>query len=758
MHTLAGITNTPHIVLVRRSLDPRALATHGVRLVLAAQTRHPVPWGAMRALVPQLRAWLGEDALLRALSTRPRVALTLRGLLDQLPAAERDRVERGSARQIAAFPNAHITIEEHVAAWADALGELLAGTDAVLVAPDASAVDAESLLVLRRLAMALDPGPTPRAILGRCGPTTPATDPGDDEGDVLRSFAAAETRRALGVLAALPCTVWHEGVDIAGATGVEELAGDREPLDGREELRAWQALEDHAIGVASDHAHELALAGLRAAFGCFGFAVALPLAHELLRRWPGSANAAEVHALLALAGHYLEPHPEPGSVLDELVATNLAAAIASEPDARRRVALGYRLAIHHGRVRNDPQAAFAAAQAAMELLTGDIALPAEHALLELWTRNARAYALHRLGRPADATADCEAALVLSKTPHRDEPFGTLLDVARWHLLTNLARVAFIRADADAGQAWMAEWEACDRSLPGSARPPYTMVPLDYVGTGLERTAARLSQHIAHARQTWQPVAEVTLVEALGHATLRLGRAAEAHAAYARSKQLLALLGAPAEALLIATINGALAAQRGGLLDEATCAIASLIADPLAQSPGMLAELEASLAVVAAKRGEPSEAEHRAARAHALVDASDANELRVAVACMCGEARLLLGDRAGASGEFTRALAAADEDTEAHELLAIRVGLLEAQASVSAAPLAAALRLVPRALHDVNGWYCVPRLLRIVEPTAEALDTADRGVRAGLVRLIEAGLQRDDAREHAASLRQRLGHS
>lgn len=746
---------TAHIVLVRRDLDPRNVSTHGVRLILPAQARHPVPWWATRALVPQLRAWLGEDVLLRAFSTRPLVALTLRGLLARLPAAERDRVERRSARHIASFPNAHIAIEEHVAAWAGALRDLLAGTDAVLIASDASAVDAESLLVLRRLAMELDSGPGPRVILGRCARITPAMDPADDESVELRSFAAAETRRVLGVLAALPCTVWHEGVELAGSTVVEEVAEDHEPLDGCDELRAWRALEAHAIGVASDDAHELALAGLRAAFGCFGFSVALPLAHELLRHWPASSHAAEVHALLALAGHYIEPHPAPGSTLDELVATHLNAAIGSELDARRRVALGYRLAIHHGRVRNDPQAALTAAQAAMELLAGKIAPPAEQALLEVWTRNARAYALHRLGRPAEAAADCEAALVLSRTPHRDEPFGTLLDVARWHLLTNLARVAFIRADDNAGQAWMAEWEDCDRSLPESARPPYTMVPLDYVGTGLERTAARLSEHVAHARRTWQPVAEVALVEALGHGLLRLGRAAEAHVAYARSKQLFELLGAPAEAVLIATINGALAAQRAGLLAEAACTIESLLADPLAQSPGTLAELEASLAAVAARRGEPMEAERRMARAAALVDESDANELRVAVACACGEARLLLGDHAGACVEFERALAGANGDTEAHEVLAIRVGLLEARASDPGQPLADALHLVPRALHDVNGWHSVPRLLRIVEHMGDTLDTSDRGVRAGLVRLIEAGLQRADAREYAVSAARRL---
>lgn len=725
------------------------------------QPLHPVPWWAMRALVPQLRAWAGESAVMRALLARPLVALTLRGLLGHLPVADREHVDRHSAQTVASLPNAHINAGEIVASWAEALRDLLASKDVGLVALDGPALDAESLHVLRILAMELEPGPRPRVILGQCGPAAPADAGEPSTRGSLLAFARVEARRALGVLAALPCTACHEGnaapsAEFAGGDGGPEIL---DPLDDGSELRAWDALAGRAAGIASENMYAHALAGLRAAFGCFGFTAALPIAHAMLETWPEPDDAAEIHALLALSAHYIEPLPEPGSLIDDLTVSHLSAALERERELRRRVALGYRLAIHHGRVRGDATQALAVADAAIEELARGSAAPAERALLELWSRNARAYALHRLGRRPEAAADCEAALTLSRSPHREAPFGMLFDVARWHLLTNLARVAFLRADGAAAHAWMAEWEACDRSIPEPSRPPYTMVPLDYIGTGLEATAARLANHAAHARRAWQPVTEAALVEALGHALIRLGRASEACAAYARAKQLFELLGASGEAVLIATINGALSAQRAGLLDEAADAFAMLLEHPLCEAPETHAELEASLAALAALRGERTEAERRMARALALVDGCGAQESLATVLRVCGEARLALRDPAGARATLERARAVCGDgeaEVSAAELLAVHVGLLEARADGAEASLADALRIVPGALHDVNGWWSVPPLLVAALRLHETVDTSDVAVRRGLERLVEAGLQRSDSRAAADVVKRRFG--
>ncbi len=681
--------------------------------------RPPVPWAGARALVATLRERLGDAAVDAALAPR-RGPLSL--VLRKLPLSEEERDERDRCslgvlgRLPNMIPNGRVLTE----AWADVLAPLLHG--AVLVVPALQRLDGETVGVLRAL-LARGHGEIRLAF---------AYDPDDVSGDDAAALDAERVAWEASQLAALA----SEAPRLPRATDAR-LATD--PYDDGLELAAWAALDEPG-------GPERAAGAARAAFSSYGFPAAWALARAALERAPDHPDAAELHAIAGLALYAATWHVANEIEVERALALgdHLERALALEADPAQRAHLLYRLSVVASRYRGDHEEAKRLADDAVRATDHPAIPPGTAAFLSAWARNGRALARFRLGDLDGAAADCGAALdALARAEALGDVPTVEVDVARFVVADNLARLAYgagARAEARRWQRFCAE---ADARIP-SSRAPATIWSLQRtIGNNLEGAVRHFEARLARARASLAPTDEAYMSHLLGDCAYRLGRAAEALAHFGVATRLWRRLGADPADLLQGKLNCAISAFRAGRLGESRARFEALLTEELFEGDAR-ADLLGALAWLAGEAGAEAESAARLDEARAV---AESDEVRARLDRAEAEAAIARGRLEVATGCLERGLASAAA-SPAEDRLGLLAGLL---ALGREEHLEEALRLVPDALADPNAWWDVPRVAAAASRAASAgRSLGDPAARAGFARLLGAALARDDAREAATA--------
>jgi tetratricopeptide (TPR) repeat protein len=738
--------NAPHaaplLTLVRGGrADVRAhlAARHPGAVVLDADPRLTLPLGGARTLLAALRAGLGDAAVEAAVAPhRALLSLTLRGLSASLDAAETAQRRHASARFLATLPGTGISARPLLEAWADALAALLARCPVAVVIPDASRVDPGTLALIRPLLRRLEPSSRPVVAVGE--PDAADDGPADDVDRRVAEINAAE----VALLRALPGV----RVERAAATGAPWAAAPPvDPLDDGSERRAADALAAGSVGAE----RAAVLAALRDSFAGFGFATALRLADALLAADPFDPDGAELHTLAFLAALHLAPPRDAAHPLSRRADAHLRAAAALESDPGRRVHLLFRQCVRATRGGGDLAAARALADLGVAAADRGAGMPrARAALLGAWCRNARALAWFREGRGAEAAADCAAALVaLEGCDDPAEVPAAEVEVARFHLLNNLARLAFEAGDRAAAARWQDLALASELAIPPRRRTTFRWYDLALDLGDPDAAADRYAGRLRDAREAW----DLPLAALYAHdlATIHLRRG-DAPAALARFEEVLALaprLGWDPDDRFHAVVNVAVTAFRAGRLARSAEAFAAALDDPCAADPGAQASLRAASATVAAHRGDEAGAADDAALALAAAEGLD-DDVVAPVLRSVGDAWAALGRRGEARAAYERGVALRG-GVAAEDGLGLGLGLRDAGRRDHGL-VDELLALCPRALASVDAGWDLPRLLRaLLEVGGEGFfdGGADRAERARA--LAGAAARRVDAGALAGEL-------
>jgi len=682
----------------RPELAPPPQVPSAILLRTAAAPAPPVPWGALRAFLAQLRRHLGDEQMERAMEragARPLLGLVLRG---------QGAGGSGSLGGLALgeLPNVALRPGPLYAAWRDLFAALLAGRRAVLFVPELEAIDLQSLFALRPILSALRGHAELDLVLGH--------DPSLVHGDPLDALLRAVRTGQGALLEALPRSR-VEPVSPASIEGAAlPFAAPVDPWDDQLEARAFAALRDPSAGAKID----LARQALRASFDAFGFDAAVWFASALER---AGAATRESRALGALALHNLAPLSKEPWVGERLVAAFEELA-ASEPDPRARAHWEYRLALAHGRTRGALDAALQAADAAVadaEAAPGtDLTL-----FTRAWTRNGRAYVRTRRGDLAGAAADAEEGVrLLTGEPDLAAPPGGLpaaeVRIARILVSNNRARIAHAAGDPEALGRWRAATSALLEATPPGERPgqQWFLPPVDE--RDLASAVAYFDALLEQARAALDPETEAVAAHGLGVVLYKLGDAEAAYEAFATSLRVWRITGGFPEDLLTEELNCAVSAFRSGQVTRAEEGFLRLRASPLMQAGDAQAETLAALGMIAAKAGDGDVARVRGDEATRLAEAEGARDVLVRVLRSAAEAYLLLGDREGARRAAGRALAttsameAAGEEGPPEDVLGAIVTALDA-GDARLELVRRAIALAPAALADANAWWDAPRL-------------------------------------------------
>jgi tetratricopeptide (TPR) repeat protein len=708
---------------------------HAARhFVLHATSGLGVPLEGARHLLAELHRRLGSPVIDAALvPQRALLALVLAGLGPSLSPAERAVGHRASAGFLGFLPNTGVSARPMLLAWADLLATLVP-PNAVLVVPDALGLDPGTLVLLRLL---LARRPADRiAVRLTVAPRAPA--------DAVAAHLVRMNHDELELLRVLP------GVDIETAERrwPVPLSGWH-PLDTRREADVFASLRADTPG-----ARDAALATARASFAAYGFALAHRLGEALLARDPEDPAAAELHTVVAVAAVHLAP---PRATDDPLLAgvdAHLAAALATERHPRRRLHLLFRACIRGGRAPDGPAPGGIAGDVAVAEADA-AALPGPwRAYLAGWCRNARAYALFRSGRGAEAAADCRRALagldgVDGEGTDDDGPPAVELGILRFHLANNLCRLAWEAGEVAAARAWQAQAHAFEAPIPFARRTLYRWADPALDLEALELVGERLHADRRDAEACGELARLGGIHHELGLLAYRRGDAVEASQHHARANALCVRTDADPGDRLTTALNAAVSAWRAGDPDAAddgfvdVCATAGLPAE-------LLPELFAARGLVAADRGDRGVAEAFVEAATTALDPADDPRAAARVMRTFGEIALRLGDPDGARTAFEAALAVPDAPPE--DRFGALLGRVEA-GEAPAALLDEALALAPAALADPNAWWELPRLLRALvargEPPRRDADAADP-----LARTLALAAQRTDCRALVARLRGR----
>lgn len=700
------------------------LAAKAAEPVWLAPPESPCSWNGVRNLLAGLARSRGRDAVERVLQRHRPAA----GRLLPRFAADLSPDERTAVHLMTACAESHLSHNLLVQrplfeGWAALLAELAAGR--TLVVPDVARLDRESLGALRTLYRRF-PDEAPDLILGFDPQRSPPQP--DDQGVIWEIPVADGLKMALGLLA-LPRATWVE-VD-AGEAGDEPGPQDLDPApwEGPEETAGWELLAD---GVAPGPSRaEAGVSAVQATFGRFAFTATLRLGLGLLATGASlsRSQAAEVHALVALAAHNRQFRSLGNRPLAHFLERHLLAAWKDEIRPARRSALAYRLAVTVGRRLKRPEEGLGWAGRAIEEAQREGVPTRQATHLEAWGRNIRAYAWMESRQLDKARAECERAFALADAEVR-KGAGTaekaavaadplLREIAFTHALLadNLAALAELAGDDDGFRHWKEIGESPAAGVPGLVRfEGLSWVRFHRREGRLDRALPRARAALDSARAEQDALREYRYAVQTGDLLDRLGRHDEALERFREARDLRRRLGNPR---FLTPVTGAAAsvARRAGRLDEAR----TLLREALAGAEGAArAEGLAALGRIAAEAGDTEEAEARIGQAiDAAVELGERDVL-VRVAVAAGEASLELGRRDEAREAFERARDIAEAETPAADRLAVALGLAEtAEGSLSTEDLRDLLVLLPEALDDADTWERLLRLASLVEQAGGA---------------------------------------
>jgi len=695
------------------------LASKAAEPVWLAPPESPRSWNGVRNLFAGLARSRGRDAVERVLQRHRPAA----GRLLPRFAADLSPDERTAARLMTACAESHLSHNLLVQrplfeGWAALLAEVTAGR--TLVVPDVARLDRESLGALRTLYRRF-PEQAPDLILGFDPQRSPPQP--DDQGVIWEIPVADGLKMALGLLA-LPRATWVE-VDAGEAgdqRGPQDL--DPSPWEDPEETAGWELLADRVAPEPSRA--EAGVSAVQSTFRRFAFTATLRLGLGLLATGASlsRSQAAEVHALVALAAHNRQFRSLGNRPLAHFLERHLLAAWKDEIRPARRSALAYRLAVTVGRRLKRPEEGLGWAGHAIEEAQREGIATRQATHLEAWGRNIRAYAWMEGGQLDKARTECERAFTLADAEVREGAGSAqkaavaadplLREIAFTHALLadNLAALAELAGDDDGFRHWKEIGESPAAGVPGLVRfEGLSWVRFHRREGRLDRALPRAMAALDSARAEQDAFREYRYAVQTGDLMDRLGRHDESLERFREARDLRRRLGNP-RFLRSVTAAAASVARRAGRLDEARTLLREVLADAegAARAEGL-----AALGRIAAEAGDTEEAEARIGQAvDAAVELGERDVL-VRVAVAAGEASLLLGRREKAREAFGRAREMADKEIPAADRLAVGLGLAEtAEGSLSIENLRDLLVLLPEALDDADTWERLPRLASVVE--------------------------------------------
>jgi hypothetical protein len=672
-------------------------------------------WGALRAMIGQLRAALGDGPVQAAFGGHdpkaPLVALSLplRALEVHLTPAQRRAREELAASRVAMLPWAQPRTSPVARAWAEAIAPLLGGRCALIIVPEVERVDLSSLraarTILRRAAGTL-------SIL--VGHDTHAGNAGPFE-TWLRKLKVRE----LSMLEALP------------DARVERVDMRSEPMIARR-------------GGAFEERDPKALDTMRGAFDAYAFDTSLSLALQLSPKLEG-AELREAHALAAASALLLDPHAKGDDFGVGMVEAGFRGALEGETDAKKRACWAHQLAMVYGRARNDVTSAMKYAEQAVKDAETSRAV-----YVEGWARVGRAQAKMLQRRTDDAAADLEAALARFDDPAcvRETP-RALLEAARAIVANERARIAATLGRHDDLVHYRRISDANAAALSEDDRPGYDwLAPIDDERSPTSSRAYHAAE-LTRARARLEPDDERAAARQLAHAELCVGEAksARAHMLVATRVAVLAKR-APGE-VFAQQIDAAAAAIRAGAFEEAEGELSLIRADPRCEGDAAQAEALALLARAASGRGDHVAALERGSTALAQAERSKDKTALARVRKVVADVQRAAGKKAEARATVERARELVNDDLPAPDVVGLIATLLACGVEDDAL-VAHAVELVPHALSDPETWWELPILLPYVKKVKtrnpKALDPGAIGV------LLGAASQRGDCLEWVKQLR------
>lgn len=712
-----------------------------------ADRRVLAPWEAVRRALPELRRWLGDEAIdAAAASERARLSLVLRPLRAGLTAEQELERYSSSAQTLESLP-AFVGPAALVASWGRFLTRAIGARSVVLRVSDLGSIDPESLEVLRHV---LSHHATGQARLELHGSQTPrpTVEP-----------AAGAAAMVAGVAEELALTT---GVELFPEPLASGSADDplTQPLDVLDDGIEWRSLAElsRAGPVLAVAMVDRLCAAIAAAFEAFGYRTVVALGQALLERQADFPNRHDVRLQVALAAARLIYAKH--DFFTKLFQRLAGEILLDSPSSTTRCLVAYRLSVIALRLHGELGIGREHAErAVLESEALDVS-PARDAYFRAWALSARALADYRLGAHAQAQRDSELSLrLLSEvSPAPDDFPASLVNAGRWHVLSNMARLADVGGRRVEASVWAERWAELDWELGLTYQPPYTRLWARLCHQRLDEGIGRHAAHAERAAREKRPRLEAVYRETLGLLRYRRGDVAEAFGDYTRARAIwrgVRLFADPAGMAFWrgseearATSAYAAAAARAGDLDVAREWLEAALGD--AGSPGDRARLLARLCWVRSFRPGAADLEQRldelrSERAQLTAEAA------VHAARVEGQALLAIGERRAAVRAFQVALEESKraKRRDSEDWLCAALGLA-ACGEGSGEILEQALELLPDALDGSDAWWELPALLRWI---AEAV-TSSGALRASHERLgylCAVATQRPDSLELGAQL-------
>lgn len=721
-------------------------------LTLESDTRRFVPWGAMRRLLAAAAEHHSEARLQAALSTVVgRLSVCLPSLRSGLqPEQERERKQNTA---VARFPFSDPVSTAPLAdAWAELFATLFDEAAPLVIVPDSNEVDPESWPFFASL---LRRRPGTRIVLGQ--------PPRDASWSRLRTRVAYVGRQHLGRLESLH----NVEVRVIECEGSEKSAADSpptsafHPLDDDADHRALD-LAKNGISTASDVA--LVVAAIERAFDAQAFATVSHLASALHRSGAHVPDRARVLMFEAIANETLtlqEPRLAPDDPWVQEIESTYWEALPELRDPEALCHAQYRLTLYAIAKRNLDSAAElsqAALRSAFEIA------PELRPLYRGYAQNVVALVSFKQLRVETALAQSEATLEIFEAGRNRDGLPTReIDIARFKVMNNLARLEAGRGRDAAAQAWVTRSQEVRAGVP--LDPPFfTWISHSIYLEALEPRASHLEDMVRAALADWDEYGAAKL--AYNAASLRylLGEGEKALELYELTHQLWSshLADTPDNRglydVLGTKLNCLVTAYHSGNVERGLSWLAQIrqLAATLGDS-SMHVDLLAMEANLEASRGN-----HQTARqlsTAVMAELAEMGEDPVGSAALhreLGNIALHMGDTVLAGTHFRDALELTREHREEgfrpiDEISAL-AGLLEARRDALVS-LPALLELTLDAIEDENVWGELPRVMRGLARNPSAVlergsDLASRRVLA----LCRLSAQRADCADAVQALR------
>ncbi len=712
----------------------------------------PRYWAGLRYLLPQIRSKVGNCAFVDTVSEHKAAAsLILHRLTDQL--TQNEHIYRKSiiAKLDSNLSHNWFIQRPFYEDLAALLHKLLSLGKLKIIIPDLTFVDSETAALLKPMHR-LFPNTTVEILCGY-NPNTKPSEP-DKYGLYWRYFEHA-IDNFLWNFKSFKTTVVQElsGIEKPLVLSQEKLPPPIlvDPLDDDLDRIAYDALQQ-SNNVQDKEVTEMVIAVMNRAFRSFAFGVALRFGLNLLERKTRfePEQSAKVHGIIGLSAHNRQFSASEGDGrFNDFLEYHFREALKNETDSGIRLCHYYRIIVTISRRKGNLLAALQLANQALEEAQNAELAPEQAVWLEGWIRNIRAYIHWKNSDFVKAAADCEISFEKAR-----EMASKMKKLSR-DMIFSCSIFAGNRATVEKDKTQEDRWR--DKAF--AVFEPFALGARWWAEHKIKycrskfmlREAARAALlasndarvHIDPRRQDFYLVQLFDLHYRLADIETSFEYYREARILYQRmndSKRLSAI-----------KISAVPVAIRAGHFDEAQNCLEHALLEDHQQSIQSRAEILSLMALLAATRGDASEAEQKMNEAIDWAVEGGARDNLLLVARTAGDVCQKLGrcDEAlqayRQAMEISKAKNGESASLPDAELLNVLLGLLEC-GEKNTQSLLHALQMAPNALRseDPEAWWALPRLLsQLLFMADKAIDLSEFANSEVMKNVLTAATQRDD---------------